>query len=165
MSKLLIYPDVFVWCKGDMVLLYNARTGVKLQHKVTEQIKAIYEQINNLDNLYTAVLELHNLDEDSKQFVSNIEAMSLGKLMNDNSSSISIPPLLKIHNERYVNKSESRTNILNYLSSITIHIGGYNINNEYYKQTIYPASSERTINYEHVKSFLAPLHSNNIETI
>lgn len=39
------------------------------------------------------------------------------------------------------------------------------INNEYYKQTIYPASSERTINYEHVKSFLAPLHSNNIETI
>lgn len=169
--KLVLYPDTFLWVKGNIGLLYNAKSFTIKDFMITPSIRNICEQLLNFDNLYTVSIDENNSDISCKEFVECVVNNKFGKIVDENTPVISLPPLLNIQFdvERLKNAPDMDIgeSVLTYFHSLTIYVGGSCLDSQYYKQIIYPVSSanDKILSTERVYDFLKSSDSSYLHTI
>jgi hypothetical protein len=52
-NNLTLFPDTFLWLKGERGLLYNAKTHSSDEFHASQSVKALCEQLLDYDNLYS----------------------------------------------------------------------------------------------------------------
>ncbi|MEF9987369.1 MAG: TIGR04150 pseudo-rSAM protein [Bacteroidales bacterium] len=157
-QKLTLYPDTFLWIKSETGLIYNSKYFTLFEFKVTKNISNLCSRLLEFSNLYTIEVDSSVLCEDEQKFINKIISSKCGKLSPADTLIISLPPLLNIQKD--VNKlirDKSRgigEGVLKYFTSLTIQTGGEYKNNEYYKQTIYPAHTNDLVSLETLSKIL-----------
>lgn len=168
-QKLTLYPDTFLWRKGDEGLLYNVENGNKYHFRVTPCLGALCGKLEDLDSLYSALFTAELLDETTRMFVNAVSDQRFGCISAKNSPNISLPPFLNIQHdiERLRNDRDRGIgeNVLKYLSTLTIYLGGNCKNKPYYKQIIYPVCSDETLNSDAIARFLDAIWIPSLHTI
>jgi pseudo-rSAM protein len=157
-QTLILYPDTFLWRKGDEGLLYNAQSGDMFRFYVTDSMGALCEQFENFDNLYSVFIDPDAFDEPIRLFIGSITDQGFGCIADADSMCISLPPLLNLqHDIGRLDKNkdhEISENVLGYLSTLTIYIGGKCRERPYFKQIIYPICSDKSLSAEVIARFL-----------
>lgn len=169
-QKLTLFPDTFLWMKKDRILLYNAKTFDIADFVATNGIRAQCEKLCNYDNLYSVPInDLEGLAEDLRNWVRAI-AGKFGMLTTLDNPIISLPPLLNIQNDierlRKDKDRDIRENLLDYLTTLTVYIGGnHSGNKEYYRQIIYPVCHNEVLDVLTIASYLKEIFSSSLQTI
>jgi pseudo-rSAM protein len=158
MRRLIIYPDVFIWRKGDDAMFYNSKTFNFLIVKiVSPAISLISEHLNNIDNLYQILLNRDMVyDNTVNDFVQAIVSGGYGCLVDETAQIVSLPPLLNIQSEISKIYGERRIEyLLEYLTDLTIYLGGEDVHYpDYYKQTFFPVKSDLRLSNDKIIAFL-----------
>lgn len=167
---LTLKSDVFLWINNKEGLLYNCSTFKYLQFLLTPSIEKMCVYLNNIDNLYSIEYDDKEADNSLLEFVQNIVYKEFATLHNNqNSITVSLPPVLHIRNnwERIVKEnSQCHSKILDYLSVVTIFMGGHNIDEaKLFLQTEYPISGDETIDFYELSLFLRRLLDTNVKSI
>lgn len=162
-QKLTLYPDTFLWMKRNRILLYNAKFYTFADFTVTDVLCALCGQLCDYDNLYSILVDTETSDAGIRNFLSTVVTRNLGMLSELDSLAISLPPLLNIQNDILRLKQgrgrDIGENILTYLSTLTIYIGGSCRSKSYYRQIIYPVCSEKKLDAATIENFLKTIAS------
>lgn len=157
-QKLTLYPDTFLWIKNETGLIYNAKHFTLFEFKVTPTIATLCGKLSEPSNLYTIELDLSVLSSDEQKFINDIISSKCGKLSSSDTLIISLPPLLNIQKDvnklvrdKYRGMGED---LLKYFTSLTIQTGGEYKNNEYYRQTNYPAYTKDIVSLNTLSKIL-----------
>ncbi len=148
-QKLVIYPDTFLWIKGQNGLMYNTKHFSNFVFRITPGIYSICEKLQDYDNLYAIELDESLLNEEEKNFIEEIVSSNCGKQYPAGTDMVSFPPLLNIQKD--INRlmpdqnSDTGEDILKYFTTLTIQAGGTYKNNGYYKQVMYPVFSREIL--------------------
>lgn len=157
-QKLILHPDTFLWIKGDNGLLYNTKHFFHIHFKVTPGIALLCSKLLATRNLYTVKMDMQRLGKEEKAFVEEIIDSHCGKLYPADTPLVSLPPVLRVRKEPdqllMENREESREELLKYYTSLTIQAGGEYKDNGYYRQTLYPVHSNRTLTTGEISGIL-----------
>jgi len=168
-QKLVLFSDTFLWRKGHEGLLYHSKNNRMLKFKAFGPVEAMCRHFEDVDNLYSIVVEPDTFDESTRYFVKEVEAGGFGKLVDSNISIVSLPPLLNIQSDvKRLGKNEDRgigENVLDYLSTLTIYIGGPCLDKPYFKQIIYPVYSKERLEAKTIRRFLIAIGASSLHTI
>jgi pseudo-rSAM protein len=114
--------------------------------------------LKDIDNLYSISFDDSVIDASLSNFISNLISQGFGFLNKDGDKIITLPPVLNLQNnwEGIIkDNAQSTSRILNYLSVLTIFLGGKNSNdNELYLQTEYPIPSREFFDFQIIADFL-----------
>lgn len=168
-SILTLKSDVFLWINKKEGLLYDCSTFKYLQFSLTPSIKEKCIYLKNIDNLYSIEYDDIEADHSLSVFIQNIISQGFAILHNNQDTIVSLPPVLNIQNnwERIQKaNSQSLSKILDYLSVVTIFMGGHNIDDtNLFLQTDYPISGGETIDFHELSQFLKRILNTNVKSI
>lgn len=127
-----VNPDVFIWKKGDKVLVYNALNYTFLEFNPSNRFNELYELLNNPDHLYVVEVTENDLEDENLNFiVKSIVETECGKLLlqkDMTEAPVSFFPMIGIQRSRDKLKDrmdmQSIENYLIYLQELTIYING-----------------------------------------
>ena len=156
-KKFILYSDTFLWIKKEIGLLYNSKSGKQYLFMLTPDIKDICMHFLNVDNLYCYPFDDTSIPTSVLNFLSEIEHLGFGRLLEPSEKIVVIPPLLKIEQSVERMKDQNRTlsiQVLDYIKTVIIYIGGMGERNILYQQTIYPFGSEHRLNNAQIITFI-----------
>ena len=152
-----LYPEVLIWCDPNRVVLYNSKKHKSLVFSSDSSLASKLRRLTELDMMYS----FHFDDTDMEMTI------SLEKLQKDDFGIINagnqytLPPkLCIINNWDNITQGERQfsADVLSYLLSVSIQLGGSNSDIEsYHCQTDYPISGNQVIDYSSVMRFLTSL--------
>lgn len=156
--KLTLKPDVFLWRKGRDGLLYDAKQKRQLRFAATEPVSELCEALENPDNLYSVIVDFATAEAGVRDFIDGIVSAGFGALSEPDAPVISLPPLLNIQRDvERLRRDKERgigENVLSYLSTLRILVGGPCCDKPYYKQILYPICSDEVLTAERIVRFL-----------
>ena len=168
-QKLTLSPNTFLWRKGTEGLLYESARGTMFHFRVTDSIRELCRVFEDYDNLYSALFDPEKLDNDAQSFIDGIIIRGFGRITSPETPIISLPPMLNIqHDVKRLKQDPDRDigeDILGYLSSLTIYIGGICCNKSYFKQIIYPICSDEHLSCETIVRFLDKMRTPSLQRI
>lgn len=168
-TVLTLKSDIFLWTNDMEGLLYDCTTFNSLKFVLTPSIKEMCNYLNNIDNLYSISYDDNEIDAPLSKFIGDLLSQGFGVLDNDGDNITSFPPVLNLQNnwESVIkDNSQSTSRILNYLSVITIFLGGYNSNNDkLYLQTEYPIPGREFFDFQMLAVFLKRITSTYVKNI
>lgn len=144
MEKLIIYPDVFIWEKGNDVIIYNSRSFKSHVFKPAHpDLAALCRLLNDPDNLYEIPIDRDCAGDAIDDFVEIVVSERFGDIVDRNAPTISLPPLLNIQSQMKKNYGEIEEDVmLEYFTDLTIYPGGGETDHpDYFRQTCFPISS------------------------
>jgi len=157
-TVLTLKSDVFLWTSDKEGLLYDCATFNSLKFELTPSIKEMCTYLNNIDNLYSISYDDSEIDASLLKFIGDLLSQGFGFLNDDVDNIISLPPVLNLQNnwEGVIkDNAQSTSRILNYLSVLTIFLGGYNSNSDnLYLQTEYPIPGAECLDIQMLAVFL-----------
>ena len=168
MKRLIIFPDVFIWTKGDRSLFYNSKSFKSHIYETSESVvKAVLNRLLDVDNLYEIDIHAELNNSLAAEFVHSIVANGFGMMAEDQKSIISLPPLLNIQTQlKDRTKGQGESALLEYFSELTIHQGGgMSQYSTYYKQTFYPISSDKMLSVRDLVEILTTYRTEYLEKI
>jgi len=157
---LVIYPYVFIFIKGDIVLFYNSKTASFTYCNASE----ITNELNNKENLYSIPICLKQLrDEKSHSLIYNLIHRECGELIpfdNNGTKPLSIFPQLiidDIHSDKSGDKNYKR---FSELKELTLFINGNCSSNckncsISFKQHLWCHKQSGEISFEKIRNFLS----------
>lgn len=168
-QRLTLSPDTFLWRKGTEGLLYESAQGTMFHFNVTDSIGELCRVFEDYDNLYSALFDPEILDNDAQSFIDEIITRGFGRITSPETPIISLPPILNIqHDVKRLKQNPEREigeDVLEYLSSLTIYIGGACRNKPYFKQIIYPICSDERLSSETIARFLDKVWTSSLRRI
>ncbi len=167
--RLTLSPNTFLWRKGTVGLLYESTRGTMFHFNVTDAIGELCKVLEDYDNLYSASFDPEILDNDVQSFIDEVAIRGFGRITSSETPIISLPPILNIQYDINRLKQDSEReigeNVLEYLSSLTIYIGGLCCNKSYFKQIIYPICSDEHLSSETIVRFLDKVWTSSLQRI
>lgn len=157
-----LYPNTFLWVKGNDGFIYNADNYGKLKFCNEGQIAELTNLLLDVNSLYCVELTENSLGDGSvNEWVHNIIDAECGSLIEITAMSqrpLSLPPVLKVQDDTEYYEWEHRQNIdgniMQNLHSLIFFINGSEYGNDLYsKQTLYPVESELTLDSEKICRF------------
>lgn len=168
-KKLTLYPDTFLWVKGNKGLLYNAKTFASAEFNICPSVKLLCDRLTDLDNLYTIFIDDARTDQNEKDFIGMIEANGFGVVSGTGSPVMSLPPVLNLQHDinRLVRDPyrDIGENALKYLSTLTLYVGGECRAKNYYRQIIYPVCSDKILSASTIAAYLQKIDSPYLQNI
>lgn len=162
-KKLTLYPDTFLWVKGNQGLLYNAKTFASAEFNVCPSVKLLCDRLTDLDNLYTIDIDDVLTDQNATDFIGMIEANGFGVVSGTGRPVVSLPPVLNLqHDINRIVRDPYRDigeNVLKYLSTLTLYVGGECRAKDYYRQILYPVCSDETLSASVIAAYLQKIDS------
>lgn len=162
---LTIDRDTFIWICSDFGLAYNSRNFKSYKFKITKRIIEVCMHLNEIDNLYTIVLDDDELNiNEIKDFVDNLLLIESAYFkVYDNNYPISIKPTLKVQNDvKKIVDNCNYSEMINTIRNINIHLAGAHLkDNErlYAYQYEYPSDRDEYIDYNKLLRFIDNLPS------
>lgn len=157
----ILYPNTFLWIKGDRGLVYNTDNNTKIKFDNKGLLTELTTKLLNINNTYCISIteeELQNFE--IKLWIHQIIKSDCGNLTLDDGTRdfFSLPPILKVQDEIEYYKWEHRQgidgNIIQNLHQLIFYINGSEFgNNLYSKQTLYPIRSKLTLDIEKMYKF------------
>lgn len=156
--------DTFIWTKGDKGIVYNSKNYTSFTFSSLGNLKDIYKELTDPDNLYGTGIDSDLLkDKSVGAFIENILHIQAGSFIekkSDEKRPVSYMPVLKIQDDmhalRLKHKAGRQTyEILRNLSEITIHINGNAEAGPWnYKQFTAPSNSKESLSAREIKIFV-----------
>lgn len=170
----IINPDVFIWEKGNRVLVYNSLNYNFLEFDSSIRFKELYKQLSNPNFLYKVeIIEEDLKDENLSRIVNSIVKAECGILLSQKENEevpVSFFPMVGIQRSR--DKLRNRMdmqlaeNYLNYLQEVTIYInGGELCSNLYAKQFPYLLDSGDELDFNKLNFFLKCIENSAVTKI
>ena len=130
-------------------------------------MESFYHIMESPDNLYSYDIEPLSVDEEMIKFISQIEDLKLGKVVPQSQMIISYPPKpYVIHNIKRMSETGfDKFDLLNYISSFTIYLGGGGTQNSWFLQTDYPFYSSTELIFPKIASLFDRLNTNETRNI
>ena len=155
MKYLTLKSSVFVFLKKENVMFYNSETGAKFIFQCTEELKNIVLQFLDISNMYSIPLK-ETYSFDTNCWIHGILENGYAFISQDNNVH-SIPPYLTL-------SSQCERNISRYLHSVVINCGCY-VENDYYKQFLYPIYCDVDIEENLLMGFLQKMIRYGVEKL
>lgn len=148
-----LFSSVFFRSDDEGVVFYNTEAFVSKTFKMTTVIRAICDDLVNIDNLNTIPI-----NEKNNSVCVILCNLGFGVIHDENDIVVSFPPSLTIRND-WDNimsiKAQTRSEVLKYLTDITLFIGGrQDIKDFLYYQTEYPFPGDVYMDYNQLSSFI-----------
>lgn len=143
---LTLFPDTFIWIKGDEGLIYNAKKFKGFRFIINDRIEKICKKLLFPDSLYSTTITNEDLkNTEIKEWINSITRdCEAGYLtIGSAKSPVSFKPILKMFSNIdyfiWEHQRESGGNILQNIHELTIHLNTTGlVNYIYFKQTIFP---------------------------
>lgn len=168
-QRLTLSPNTFIWRKDTVGLLYESKLGIMFHFNITSSIEKLCQTFEDYDNLYSALFDTDSLDKEALYFIEEVAARGFGRLSSSDSLIISLPPKLNIQYDikrlEQVPDREIGEIVLEYLSTLTIYIGGKCYDKQYFKQIIYPVCSNERLDKETIINFLDKVWTPSLQRI
>lgn len=168
-QKLTLSPDTFLWRKDTVGLLYESKLGIMFHFNITGSIEKLCLAFEDYDNLYSASFDTDSLDKETLSFIEEVITRGFGILSSYDSLNISLPPKLNIQYDikrlEHVPDREIGEFVLEYLSTLTIYVGGKCCDKQYFKQVIYPVCSDERLDMETIIIFLDKVWTPSLQRI
>lgn len=159
---MVLYPDVFLWCKGEKGLLYHSALNKSFVFDNKGRIRELTEQLLQPENLYCIEVteELYRQHEVFSWCYAVTDCQA-GKLVDqeEGKKPVSFMPVLNLQKD--VDRLRGDTfrtegeDLLTYLHEVILYIGGRcEVAGEYYRQVLYPVHSERMLEVGEIIRFL-----------
>ena len=158
-----LYPDTFLWLKGNKGFAYQAKNKKKFEFSITNKIENICCRLLIPENLYTVELaneELNN--EEINSWTNSLISMQAGYIslnVEFAERPVSLKPILKVQDkkERYEWQHNEGTGgeILDNVHELTFYINGSEHgSDEFYKQNIFPLKNCQTLDKSKIQFFI-----------
>lgn len=156
---LILNPDTFLWVKQERGYIYNTINYRNVIFENKGILEDIANQFINIDNLYRVSLDKNILIQpEVSTFVQCIINTESGKFVPDNGHNrrpVSFKPELRIQDDinyyRWEHKQNIDGNIIHNLHQLIFYINGSNSeNNEYFKQTFFPITTEKVLDKDSI---------------
>jgi pseudo-rSAM protein len=157
MKKIYLFSSVFLWTTKESGLLYNVAQGSYLRFSLDNKyISRVCSQWQEIRNLYVARYDERCVDEEFICFTKAIDEKGLGKVAEENTPVVSIPPYLKIKHGISQNPAGGRAlksePVLPCLAKVCFFLGGAKEHDELWP--LYPKIIAAKLNVDRVKTFL-----------
>ena len=156
--RIRLFSSTFLWIDHDRCVLYNTEQNTSLVYPLCPEIRDLCNQWQIIENLYVAKKNGDQRTRAENFFFKEIETRNLGVLEDDLTNNISFPPLLKIdHSIESINRFElnaKHTDVLGYLMSLKVFLGGNAENSGLSRQVMYPMSSKIRLDDSRLLSFI-----------
>lgn len=165
-----LYPNTFLWVKDDKGLIYNTDNNVKIDFVYQGELVQIAKELLDIDNLYRVLLTEETLmDENVNAWIRKIVDTGCGNLVPDDGIAkkpVSLKPVLKIQDGVDYYKWEHRQGIdgdlIHNLHHLFFYVNGSAYGNELYsRQTIYPVTSQLTLDLDKIRWFAMNARNSN----
>lgn len=168
-TVLTLKSDIFLWINDKEGLIYDSSSFNSMKFVLTPSIKEMCNYLNDIDNLYSVSYDNNEIDAPLLQFIGVLLSQGFGVLNSDDHNIDSLPPVLNLQNnweEVTKDNAQSTSRILNYLSVITIFLGGCNSNSDkLYLQTEYPIPGMEVFDFLKLSDFLMRIGSTYVKDI
>ena len=159
MKKIILFSSSFLWVENKKGLIYNVDTHSSLLFDLSDNlIRDICDQWLDINNLYTASFDEANIGPVFLSFAEAIKNKGLGFITDDKDNTVSLPPVLKIkhsvENKDYFHGTLSSGPVLMYLMKLRVFMGGQTEECSWWKQSLYPISSNNKIDVYSLLVFL-----------
>jgi pseudo-rSAM protein len=166
-KALIIKSNTFIWKNNDEALFYDSDAHKAKIYSLTKSSAALCDELCNPDNLYSVQFDADSTDDSLLSFVNSLKSDGFGTLADAEQAShiVSLPPMLNIQKSWEFVKSAYDlidSQILHYLKSLTIYVGGACKDNEWHLQTIFPVCSNEVIRKDDILDFINKACSNYI---
>ena len=153
MTVFTLYSAVFFRCDDDGAVFYNTDTYASVTYKTNPVVVETCRFLGDIDNLNTIPV-----DEKNKCFCENLRDLGFGLIHEEEEPVVSFPPSLAIRTDwdqvKAIN-GQANAEVLQYLSEITLYIGGRSDVKDYYcHQTEYPLPGDFQMDYSQLSGFL-----------
>ncbi len=169
-KKLVLSSDSFLWRKGKRGLIFNPKLGAHLRfstmNPAMDELCSLLEDPINLYtakfNLYTAKFDSDEIEDEFRAFVTSVEGLRLGKVVQSEEKILALPPTPFVinHVERMKERGMEQFGIQDYLSILTLYLGGAGEKNEWYRQIDYPFGSKEKLDVSKALLFIGQLNRN-----
>lgn len=157
-------PEVFIWKKGKVGMIYNSSNFKYFQFALDRRLGEICDQLNELSELYKVVLTERDLNAESlKSWIHNVLSIRAAVLeeLTENYK-VSLKPVLKVQYDRdKILTHQDSSYIADCLREINIHLTRSiqsDSEENYYKQFLYPQNSGTSkadfLNYRFLEKLL-----------
>ncbi|MDD7455245.1 MAG: hypothetical protein PUK70_03195 [Bacteroidales bacterium] len=163
--------NIFIWKNKDKVLFYDSDGQHKAKiYALNKFSSALCDRLCNPKNLYSVEFEHDSADDSLANFAEALVDDGFGRIADVEKAKhiISLPPLLNIQKAWDFIKTadvSAGSQILQYLKSLTIYVGGRSGNSQWYRQTIYPTNSDEVLVKDDIINFVNKAWSNHITEI
>jgi pseudo-rSAM protein len=169
-SWITLYPDTFLWVKGENGFVYNSSRRKGLSFELSKKIRVVCEELLSIENLYSTKITDDLLqDEHIGKWINNLIIIEAGYLTSNitgiEKKPVSLMPILKIQEDvayyKWLFKDGlERGVVLRNLSEITFYINGSNDGDDsLFKQAIFPLKKCQTLEMEKVLLFIKHSHN------
>ena len=157
--KLVLKSTTFLWMGEGKGLLYNTENYSYLSFDIdNDDIEACCRIWQNIDYLYVSHFDEKNAHPSFLSLASRIESLGLGVIVEDNTSAIALPPVLKIkHAVENLHLWEGGMRaqpVLSNLMCLRVFLGGNTDGRDWWRQVLYPMSANQWLNVPHFCSFI-----------
>lgn len=167
-SWLLLFPETFLWVKGNNGLLYNTHTQQCYPFTPAEIINDWCNRLSDCENLYCIEIE-DKIQGEAIQWLADIQEMKFGKLIPVETypnKPVSLPPLLYLDRKIDTDDPSKNEKLLSYLHEIAFYLGGNETEHpEYYKQLYYPVYSGKTLHVDRIDEIIKHTKGYNLQTL
>lgn len=167
-------PDVFIWKKHNLVLIYNAINYTVHEFESCKKFDDLYKTLVQPENLYTSTISDKDLqDKDFSTIVKqllNANCLSLTPVSENAEIPVSFFPMPGIQRSRDKFRTNQGTfdyeKYSFYLQEITVYINGKGIqSNLYAKQFPYFLEDGKELNYQDLELLLKTIAHSSISNI
>lgn len=152
MQVFTLFSSVFFRYDDDGAVFYDTRNYAAESMRSTPEVRKSCSLLSNIDNLNTIPV-----DDDNECFCKRLCDLGFGKIHDEKETVVSFPPSLALRSDwEYVKTVEGQATaeVLQYLSEITIFVGGRRDLKEYLcYQTEYPHPGGAHIDYSQLSCF------------
>ena len=157
--KLVLKSTTFLWMGDGKGFLYNTENYSHLSFDIdNDDIASCCRIWQNIDNLYVAHFDEKESHPDFLLLASKIKSLGLGEIVEDNTSAMALPPVLKIkHAVENLHLWEGGMRaqpVLSYLMCLRVFLGGNADCQDWWRQVLYPMSAEQRLDVPRFFSFL-----------
>lgn len=167
-SWLQLFPETFLWIKGNNGLLYNTHSQKCYPFTLVGIINDWCNQLCDCENLYCIDIR-KDVSNEASQWLSDIQEMKFGRLISVETypnKPVSLPPLLYLEKKTDRDDPSKNEKLLSYLHEIAFYIGGNETEHpEYYKQLYYPVYSDKTLSVNQIDEILKHTKGYNLQTV
>jgi len=156
-----LYPDTFLWSKGEKGFVYNALNNLSYLFSISGRVEELCKELQALENLYsTCISEEDMMDISVQQFIKTVVGLNGGCLSGDPQKPVSLKPVLKVQEgQHFIRKHhygwyEIGNEIKHYLHQLTFYTNSSSYGNDtWYRQAFFPLKGCGQLNMEKLLTF------------
>lgn len=160
---LALYPDTFLWIKGNKGLVYNSENYQRFHFENNGLLGKLIDELLRLESLYRVTINDQDLSiETVRNWVNGLLQINSATLIENNGMNerpVSLKPELRVQDTIVSYESDHNQSvggrIMTNLHQLIFHINGSHYGNYFYsKQIIYPRAAEEEMKLEDICSFI-----------